>query len=254
MFDIKIKGGDHENDTNHRDQLIRDMIYVCCLPNISDKNRKEFINVSISWSFTDRSKTNIKQSAKYKGCPYWSELALQRLDNDGNWEKKGKKDKGLRHEHIVPRKIFIDAIEEHFKEVRNEMKAKPKELDKILNREFEKLKPLMDDRLKGCVITKEDEKKIDGAFKDKMPDWAYKDSTKPKGKWKLFAEIKDPWARYKDRNGTWNLNIKKLEWKISSHWKTKNGIDQYVYLQDTVLIVQEKNYEHIRNKMETCRN
>ena len=77
MYEFKISEGNP--DRKHRDQLIRDMIYVCCLPDISDKNRREFINISVSWSFTDRFKDDIKRNAKYKGCPFWSEEALQRL-------------------------------------------------------------------------------------------------------------------------------------------------------------------------------
>ena len=72
--EFKINSGN--NDTVHRDQLIRDMIYVRCLPQFSKKNRREFINVSISWSFSDRYSENINRSVKYKGCPYWSKNAL----------------------------------------------------------------------------------------------------------------------------------------------------------------------------------
>ena len=61
MFDIKIKGGDHENDTNHRDQLIRDMIYIGCLPYVSKKTFHEALDKCISWPLSDKGEDNINK-------------------------------------------------------------------------------------------------------------------------------------------------------------------------------------------------
>lgn len=232
MYNFKIKGGEHENDSNHRDQLIRDMIYVCCLPHLSEKNRREFIDVSISWSYSDRFENNIEKNAKYKGCPYWSEEALKRINDKGNWAKGSEKDKGLRHEHIVPRKIFIDAMMVYFKNMRDRIKTF-KDLETESNKAFEKLKVLMDKNLKGCVVTKMEAEAIDGKVKgeqgpgeynSKMPDAAYKNGTVPKNDWEKFSEITNPWARYETALAQEKgIKIYELEWDVqNTHWKLQS--------------------------------
>ena len=229
MYNFKIKGGEHENDLNHREQLIRDMIYICCLPNFSQKNRREFIDVCVSWSFSDRTENDINQSAKYKGCKYWSEDALKRIDNKGNWIDD-KKDKGLRHEHIVPRSIFINAVDNHFKEIRKEIWDNNGDIEEIANREFlilmEKMKVMQ-----GCVVTSEEADRIDGKtpgkkgngiYKNDMPESAYKSGKPKKESWELFSEITDQWARYKTETSN-DIHIYELEWFFntkSKKWET----------------------------------
>lgn len=159
MYDLILEGQSTENN-NQREQLIRDMIYVCLLPNLSQKNRREFIDVCISWSYSDRSESNIIRSAKYKGCRYWSEEALKRIDDSGNWAD-AKKDKELRHEHIVPRSIFINAIDTYFESLRNKIRKNEGDINKIANRAFEALSDKMK-IMKGCVVTKHEAELIDG--------------------------------------------------------------------------------------------
>lgn len=216
MYNFRItKGTEGEN---HREQLVRDMIYVCLLPNLSEKNRREFINVSVAWSYTDRYITDINRSAKYKGCPFWSEKALERLENDGSWKKDGEKDKGLRHEHVVPRKIFVEAMLYHFNEVRKEIKDDGSNLEEIANREFIKINGIMNELLIGCVVTDDEAKKLD---KDDMPNIAYKNG-KPENDWLKFSEINYVWARYKKAKDTKDISpIFRLAWKFEGNrWKT----------------------------------
>lgn len=204
-----------EKSKEHRDQLIRDMIYVGCLPQFSDKNRREFVNVSISWSFSDRSKENINRSAKYRGCPYWSKNALYILDS------KGKVDTGeLRHEHIIPRKIFVDAVLSRFKRVRIKIEN-GKDIETLLNEEFEYLKEKMSELLKGCVVTKTEAEILDSdRNKSEMPEHAYAKNNKPQNDEDKFFEIKDPWARYRNKDKKFRIDVFELEWSFeNSRWK-----------------------------------
>jgi hypothetical protein len=223
---VKIKG-DNENDLSHRDQLIRDMIYVCCLPYLSDKNRHEFINVCVSWSYSDRDENDINKSAKYKGCPYWSRKALERVDDNGNWQDDNK-DKGLRHEHIVPRKIFVDAMMDYFKSIRDGIKNNEElKIDEI----FKDLKKLMNKNLKGCVVTKEEAAYIDGKiqgekglgeYNSKMPADAY--DSKPSNNWEKFEKIERPWARYETELAKEKgIEIYKIDWQFEGgRWRLKS--------------------------------
>lgn len=208
MDRFKITCGN--NNPVHRDQLIRDMIYVGCLPQFSDKNRREVINVSIAWSFSDRYSQNINRSAKYKGCPYWSKNALDILDSKGKFDTKE-----LRHEHIVPRKIFVDAMIVYFGKVRiNLQKKKNDEEVKIyLEEVFKELKKAMKKLLIGCVVTTAELKLIDGeGNKLDMPEYAYVLNKKPEDIEAKFFEINDEWARYKDKDKNFKIEVFKLEW------------------------------------------
>ena len=233
MYDAKIKKeqNDHEK---HRNQLIRDMIYVCCLPDLSEKSRREFINVSVAWSFSDRSENDIEKKAKFKGCPYWSAKALKRIDDAGNWKKGGKKDKELRHEHVVPRSVFVNAMEEHFKSVRDEIEKKKDEREEILKREYEMLRAKMENCIFGCVVTKEEAKDIDKEYKTNMPEEAYQGNEKPDkdALWDLFDKIERPWKRYKMAGVK---EVWKLEWKFEKgRWRTNKNDKKEVDLEQTI--------------------
>ena len=214
----KITKGDQSEE--HRDQLIRDLIYVCTLPYLSKKSKHGFINTLISWSFCECSENNINQNAKYKGCPYWSEQALDHLEKNGSW-KDGKSEKGLRHEHIVPRKIFVEAVEQYFEEKRNN---KDKDYDGM----FIKLKEIMDRCLIGCVVTTDEANKLDNHNKDKMPDPAYKSNSVPTDDWDKFNLIQNPWARYEALDN--EIKICKLTWKKKkNHWECDENKEKVTF-------------------------
>lgn len=212
-----------------REQLVKDMIYVCCLPGLSPTSRKKFLDVCISWPYTDRAKNNIEQCAKYKGCPYWSEEALKRIDETGKWQE-GEKDKGLRHEHIIPRTIFINAMEDYFDDIRKKIE-KGAYREAIYEEAFTDLSKKMEEMMKGCVVTSKEADKIDGkkagykgegAYKRKMPEKAYEntyENTTDKA-WKNFSEIKSPWARYETEEAN-GIKIYEIDWELkNNHWST----------------------------------
>jgi hypothetical protein len=104
-------------------------------------------------------------AGKYKGCKYWSVKAKESY----------LVDKGLIHEHIVPKRILIDKL-------LNEI---PYNQQEIFN--------FLDVFCIGVVVTKDEDRALNNAgLKHKMPDsWDHK----------------DPWARYKKVD----INVQKVE-------------------------------------------
>ncbi len=223
MYNILINGQTKDNE-NHRDQLIRDMIYVCCLPGLSAKSRKEFLDKAVSWPFSDKGNENIYKSAKYKGCEFWSKKAWEQYENTGSTS-------GLRHEHVVPRHIFKEAMEIYFKEKRDLIKE-----EKIIdfNVIFKELKPIMNKNLFGCVVTKDEAILIDGGkgknatYKKYMPDEAYGSKPHTK-KYDKFFNIENAWARYTRLND--KITIYRLVWKENNRgWADNPNVIDYNYL------------------------
>lgn len=223
MFYINLKSQTEEKK-NIKEQLIRDMIYVCCLPELSEKSRKEFLDKAISWPFSDKSTENINKSAKYKGCIYWSKNALEHY-------KKNNSSTGLRHEHIVPRAIFKEAMESYFSDIRKKISSSD---DVDFNEVFNKLKEHMEKKIIGCVVTEDEATIIDGGtgkkaeFKKVMPACAY--GSKPhKNAQDKFFNIENAWARYTQLNN--KITIYRLKWHDSKRgWSPNPEILDYDYL------------------------
>lgn len=172
---------------SHKERLIKDMLSVCSLSSdeLSDASRMEFIDKAISWHYTDRDECG--RTAKIKGCPYWTEAALERFLSGQEKHRDGD----YRHEHIIPRIIFKEAIFNGL----------------FKNYTTNELKDIFDRNLIGCVVT-QDEDSLLNEYKSSMPgDESEKD----------FFSIADPWARYKAVGLT---KICKVEWKHSGNgWK-----------------------------------
>ena len=49
-------------------------------------------------------------NGKYEGCAFWTPLAMAKYAM--NRKQKGKKIAGLRHEHIVPKRVVMEMLEE----------------------------------------------------------------------------------------------------------------------------------------------
>ena len=101
---------------------------------------------------------------KYRGCPYWSLAALQQFEATG-------KLKGLKHEHVVPKKIINEMI------FKLEGHATPKAVWDIYNT-----------YLIGVVVTAEEDKRLSKCHNHTMPT-TFGDPKAPDGC--------DPWGRYK---------------------------------------------------------
>jgi len=221
---INLKSQKEENK-KFREQLIRDMIYVCCLPDLSEKSRKEFLDKAVSWPFSDKGAKDINKNAKYSGCTYWSKNA---------WEYYAKNNdvKGLRHEHIVPRAIFKDAMESYFSVIRKKITSgETIDFDEVFNM----LETHMTKKIIGCVVTKDEATKIDGGtgkkaeFKYKMPPCAY-GTNSHKSKQDKFFKIENTWARYTQLEPT--IIIYQIDWHDNAPkrgWSNPQIID-YDYL------------------------
>lgn len=222
MYDFKISEGN--SDRKHRDQLIRDMLYVCSISDLSKRTRKEFLDKCISWPFSDYAEDDIEKHVKLTGCNYWSQEALD-IYNDFR-KKKAEKlnpkslESQLTHEHVVPRNVFKKAMEEYFSDLRNDMSnIKYTDIENLFNHRFKELKDMMDNRIFGCVVTKDEAIIIDGKtpglkkegpYKKNMPNTAYPDNIAPESDLDKFRKIIHPWARYQLVENV--ITIHKLQW------------------------------------------
>lgn len=104
--------------------------------------------------FSTWAKTSLAQGAlwawsarhgKYEGCPYWSRNALDQFRATGSIS-------GLRHEHIVPRKLTV---------------AKIMGVSSITR---EDLRAILETHALGCVVTKAEAQILDRGLKQRMPE------------------------------------------------------------------------------------
>lgn len=159
MNEISVKGVDHMRKYESQDAIIKDM-NIAIKSDLSD-NAKETLLHSLSWAFTEF-------HGKIRGCRYWSEAAtavyreLERKMASAS-ELNKELSRELRHEHVVPRNIFVKSVIEGRKELK-----------------IEDLR----DKLLGCVVTRAEAETLDKHYK----------KTHPQGD--DFFEIHDAWARY----------------------------------------------------------
>ncbi|MCD8373171.1 MAG: hypothetical protein LUD27_07720 [Clostridia bacterium] len=158
-------------DQNYsRKSMISDIMYSC--NDAKDQLSavaKEDILVAIGWHWTEN-KISGSPKAKIWGCNYWSKAAFE-MAFDVNGEEIRKKKRfnvnKLRHEHVVPKRVFINSI------LNRQGKLNEQELSQALN-----------DKFFACVVTPEEAKKLDRNYRNAMPEGQ-----------DLF-EIKEPWERY----------------------------------------------------------
>ena len=182
-----------------KDKIIEDLISLCRIENFSKTTLHECLRLVFSWALTARDDNG--NSAKYFGCPYWSEAALAQYD-------KNKNAKDLRHEHVIPRTIFNNSIEKYRD-------------DYILSADFNYeecfsfLKGHISDKLFACIITKDEDKmfsqnKVSRCMPDGEDD---------------FFNITKKWARYKAAGVT---HIRKVKWSKPG----KNSDWEYLVSED----------------------
>ncbi len=177
-------------------------------------NAIESILHTMAWAWTAYKDITLKNGeeisklTKFQGCEFWSEKAfLDKFEQiNGVWKVKTDNiKKGLRHEHIVPKILFKQVVEQYLDQSPS-----------ILTNKLSDLKKAMNKNLIGCVVTEAEAKMLDAkgnGCRDKMPP--------PQDKCD-FCGITDPWARYKKtaQNSSFSKRIYKLEWESP---KSKNG-------------------------------
>lgn len=226
-------------DVGERDhnRILKDIEFIVGLSDEELSQQAKYdVLYKISWEWTEGQ----KKAKKYFGCEYWSEKALERKygkDFLKNIESQGfittkSNDKGLRHEHVVPKKLFMEYVwaivtrEKDFNE--------------------KTLRELMEQNLLACVITA-DEDKVLSKYKisEKLPEKVKLYSTEEVEKLtakkiddikvKFFEniEVKENiddtlvWNRYKIAQQGDLSTIYKVEWDTND---TKNitKITQYL--------------------------
>lgn len=156
---VKLKYNKKNELYRDRDEMIQDLFYLFNCKDISDGSRMALIN-NILFEWTE-------YHGKFVGCKLWSRSALEL------WSIN-RSDKGLRHEHIVPRNIVREILIGKY----YEGNLNPDIIRKIF------LKYLI-----GVVVTKkQDELLTDLGYKQIMPDEFY-----IKGN----PSYQDEWLRYR---------------------------------------------------------
>lgn len=111
----------------------------------------------VTWVWTE-------SSGKFIGCPYWTDAAVRRF-------KRERSQNGLRHEHVVPKKVVIDML-------LNLEKPTP-----------ELVRAILDKYLIGVVVTKEEDVRLNAEFSKTMPEQFGVEKSK---------SFQDPWLRYRN--------------------------------------------------------
>jgi len=189
------------DDIKHLSEIQKD-------PNkkLSDNIIKAILH-NIAWAWTEQNQIDVKgkvYQAKIRGCKYWTKeafLDVFQKKSSGNWEEESSHKYSLRHEHIVPKKLFKEEADAF-------IKGRSKYT-------INQLKDAMEKCLIGCVVTNGTKKApeqanlLDSTFQTKMP-------TK-----KDFCSITDPWERYKAMKKQSNkfTEIYIVKWKKGKHNK-----------------------------------
>ncbi len=179
---------------NIKEKLINDMLAILFDKNdITSYSRNHIIDM-YCWLLTERvysSNDGKTKNVKYAGCNYWSELAINKYKKNSSANKY----KGLKHEHVVPRRLFrkylYDLIDEYGE------KCPDKEQKR-------KIREQINDCFIGCVVTFEEAAAIDELYKDSFPDGT-----------ESLSNIKKEniWERYKNID---NIKIKEVEWEFTA--------------------------------------
>ena len=76
-----------------KEELARDASFILRAP-VHELTKYAVLN-NVLWKWTE-------YAGKYKGCKFWTQAALEHYSI--------RKSKGLRHEHVVPRKYLINML------------------------------------------------------------------------------------------------------------------------------------------------
>ena len=180
--------------THRKDNMINDLFVLGQL-----WRNKEISNDAInsilekySWYLTEYQPDDkgVYQKAKYQGCPFWSEGALNEYEL-GNVSV-------LRHEHVIPRRIFMQSVWERI--------CKTDGINEVNKRIMTQQ---IKDGLIGCVVTEKEAYDIlDKESKNTMPD----------GKTDFFEIVEQAliWERYEVSK----ISIFKVKWERKGRqWK-----------------------------------
>lgn len=140
-----------------KQRMIEDMFEILSNEKISNASKEHILDM-YCWILTERKGTEDKsKNAKFKGCNYWSEAALEHLSKNINDRTNHESD--LRHEHVVPRKLFRKYVNNVCKNWSGMNQTDKNKIIEKINNFFI-----------GCVVTKKEADTIDGKFDGKFKD------------------------------------------------------------------------------------
>lgn len=126
--------------------------------------KKLLTSIAVAWTQRD---------GKYEGCRFWSALALAWWHS----QPKSERRRGLVHEHVVPKNLLVRFLMKNFP-------PWPEQIDAT-----ELLRTYFHDFLNACVVTKEEDERLNAlGLRDSMPP-AFDDESKP-------AQHGYPFVRY----------------------------------------------------------
>lgn len=195
---IDVKGRNPE-------RILKDIEFIVGLSDEELSQQAKYdVLYKISWEWTEGQ----KKAKKYFGCEYWSEKALERKygkDFLKNIESQKfittkNNDKGLRHEHVVPKKLFMEYVWQ--------MVIDREPLDK------DNLEKLMEKNLLACVITAAEDK-VFSKYKitEKLPGVVENFDSEKFYSITQFEKVEDnTWNRYKIAQQDGLSTIYKVVW------------------------------------------
>ncbi len=180
--------------SNSNETIIKDIEFLLTdkADGLSEQAKYDIVH-KIAWEWTEGQTT----STKYYGCRYWSKAAFEEKfekveGSEKTWKYSKKNVDGLRHEHVVPKKLFIEYI---WRLVKNKEEVNVEELLKLMN-----------NNLLACVVTKDEDGKL---IKDKLPAQLEDNVVFIEE----FEKIKNPWARYEIAQAKGEMSeIYEIEW------------------------------------------
>ena len=188
-----------EDFEKRKNDMFNDLVELCTEHILSTQNTYEIVK-NIAWSWTDG------MGNGYQGCTYWSEAALKKCYNVEDVseckEKTSHSNKDLRHEHIVPKRLFIEYI-----------------MDKCYKNKENPNRNFIDGNLIGCIITADEDKLFSGKLRYGMSNEI------------CFEDINcaNRWLRYLEAGISKIYNV---SWKLTDDGK-KLIIDSLVKITNT---------------------
>lgn len=184
------------SETLH-DRLFGDLVFLYSKECRFSDEIKDEIKQDIAWMWTDHANIPEKKKAKYSGCNFWSKEALNVLYKmDWDTEEPIEKNAGvnpeklLRHEHVYPRKDFIESCDAFFKHEHSE-------------NDLHEYKEKLEAFFCGCVITKEEERRLPRGANAHIDVCS--------------LSLKECWSRYRDYNEAHKdkpIEVYKCEWEL----------------------------------------
>ena len=199
MKELMAKISERNRRFRTKEQIADDVAYILNSP--VSYGTKFAVLAEITWVWTEF-------FGKYTGCPYWSGQALM-LPSKGL-------EKACTHEHVVPKQVVIDRL----------FALQAPTASDVYN--------LLDTFLIGCIVTTEEDKKLNAAgYNHKMPTEFY-DPAHPgyNNPWLRYINCGIAWQKVDDELSASEMTIAGSMATFSRIWDTPEEDAAWKYLED----------------------